>query len=93
MSKCQVVQLRQCGNQEQCQACTLLKKYLLGLPCWLRGEDPPATAGNTGSTPDSEDPTCSGATKPVYHNCEPVRWGLGAAATEPTPTATEARVP
>ena len=31
-------------------------------------KNPPANAGDTGSIPDLEDPTCHGATKPVRHN-------------------------
>ena len=31
-------------------------------------ENPPANAGDTGSSPGREDPTCRGATEPVSHN-------------------------
>ena len=30
--------------------------------------NPPANAGDTGSSPGLEDPTCRRATKPVHHN-------------------------
>ena len=31
-------------------------------------KNPPANAGDMGSIPDSEDPTCLGATKPECYN-------------------------
>ena len=31
-------------------------------------KNPPANAGDTGSSPVREDPTCRGVTKPVCHN-------------------------
>ena len=31
-------------------------------------KNPPASAGDTGSSPGREDPTCRGATKPMRHN-------------------------
>ena len=31
-------------------------------------KNPPVNAGDTGSSPGREDPTCRGATKPVHHN-------------------------
>ena len=36
-----------------------------GFPGGSVVKNPPANAGNIGSTPD---PTCLGAAKPVYHN-------------------------
>ena len=30
-------------------------------------ENPPAKEGDTGSTPDQEDPTCRGITKRMHH--------------------------
>ena len=41
----------------------------LGLLWWLRVKNLPANAGDTGSIPGLEDPTCHGAAKPVHHNC------------------------
>ena len=32
---------------------------------WIK--NPPANAGDTGSSPGPEDPTCCGAIKPVRH--------------------------
>ena len=42
--------------------------YKIGLPWWLSGKDPPANAGDMGSVPGPEDPTCQGETKPMGHN-------------------------
>ena len=39
-----------------------------GFPGGAVVENPPANAGDTGSSSDLEDPTCRGATKPVRHN-------------------------
>ena len=40
----------------------------LGFPGGAVVENQPASAGDTGSSPGLEDPTCCGATKPVSHN-------------------------
>ena len=39
-----------------------------GFPGGAVVKNPPANAGDTGSSPGQKDPTCHGATKPVYHN-------------------------
>ena len=56
--------------------------YKIGLPWWLSGKDPPANAGDMGSVPGPEDPTCQGETKPMGHNYEPVLSNLGTATAE-----------
>ena len=38
-----------------------------GVPGGTVVKNPPANAGDTGSSPVWEDPTCDGATKPVRH--------------------------
>ena len=58
----------------------------LGLPWCAVVENPPANAGDMGSIPGPEYPTCHGATKPVRHNY----W---ACALEPTIHNYWARVP
>ena len=40
-----------------------------GFPGGAVVENLPANAGDTGSSPVWEDPTCHGATGPVSHNC------------------------
>ena len=40
-----------------------------GFPGGAVVESLPASAGDTGSSPGWEDPTCRGATRPVSHNC------------------------
>ena len=44
------------------------KKMHQGFPGGAVVKNPPANAGDTGSIPGWEDPTCRGATKPVRHN-------------------------
>ena len=39
-----------------------------GFPGGAVVKNPPANAGDTGSSPVWEDPACRGATKPVHHN-------------------------
>ena len=39
-----------------------------GFPSGAVVKNPPANAGDTGSSPGREDPTCHGATEPVHHN-------------------------
>lgn len=46
--------------------------YKIEFPWWLSGKDPPANAGDVGSVPGPEDPTCQGEAKPMGHNYEPV---------------------
>ena len=43
-------------------------KNCRGLPCGLVIKNPPANAGDTGSTPVQEDPMCHRATKPEHQN-------------------------
>ena len=47
------------------------KAEMWGFPGGAVVKNPPANAGDTGSSPGPgrEDPTCRGATKPVRHNC------------------------
>ena len=45
-----------------------LKKKLGDFPGGTVVKNLPANAGNTGLSPGPGDPTCRGATKPVYHN-------------------------
>ena len=55
-------------------------------PCFPGGsvvKNPPANAGDTVQSLIWEDPTCSGTTKPVYHNYRASAWSPGASATEP----------
>ena len=40
----------------------------MGFPGGSEVKDLPSNVGNMGSIPDGEDPTCFGATKPMYHN-------------------------
>ena len=44
------------------------KKYALGFPGDAVVENLPANAGDTGSSPGLEDPTCRGANGPVSHS-------------------------
>ena len=52
------------GNNLLCN--NILK--IEGFPGGAVVKNPPANAGDTGSIPAQEDPTCSRATKPVHHN-------------------------
>ena len=45
-----------------------LKNTEWGFPGGVVVENPPANAGDMGSSPGLEDPTCCGATGPVSHN-------------------------
>ena len=45
------------------------KKTPLDFPGGPVGKKPSANAGNMGSIPGPEDPTCFRATEPVFHNC------------------------
>ena len=72
----------------------LYKNYFGDFPGGTVVKDPPANAGDTGSTLVHEDPTCRGATKPVCHNywactLEPMSHNYWS----PRVTTTEARVP
>ena len=44
------------------------RNVLWGFPGGAVVKNPPANAGDMGSSPGPEDPTCRGATKPVSHN-------------------------
>ena len=46
----------------------LFKKGLWDFPRGAVVRNPPVKAGDTGSSPGQEDPTCCGATRPVRHN-------------------------
>ena len=45
-----------------------IRKSLRGFPGGSVVENPPTNAGDMGSIPDPEDPTCCRATKPMHHN-------------------------
>ena len=47
----------------------LLTPVFLGFLGGSDGKNPPANAGDTGSSLNWEDPTCHRTTKPTYHNC------------------------
>ena len=63
-----------------------LEMYVGDFPGGTVVKNPPANAGDMGSSPVREDPTCSRTAKPVGHNC----W---ACALEPTSHNYWARVP
>ena len=52
----------------RCVCCKLRMKNLGDFPGGAVVKNPPANAGDTGSIPGPEDPTCSGTTKPVRHS-------------------------
>ena len=54
---------------EQCLACgKFCTRVNLDFPGGPVVKNPPASEGDTGSTPAQEDPMCSGETKPASHN-------------------------
>ena len=50
------------------KTCYGLEEHMRDFPGGAVVKNPPANAGDTGSSPGPEDPTCRGATKPVRHN-------------------------
>ena len=69
-----------------------LKKHIRDFPGGAVVKNPPANAGDMGSSPVREDPTCRGSSKPMCHNywactLEPARhnyWALVPQILKPT---------
>ena len=55
------------GRTRACLACGSYQEFW-GFPGGAVVENLPANAGDTGSSPGLEDPTCRGAARPVSHN-------------------------